>query len=113
MTKLHAFFKALADPTRLRILNLLLRSPLCVCEIAAILKLPQSLVSRHLAYLRNSGLAEGYRQGFRIMYQINQRNTLLEQIRPFLQTALRNDPAGQVDLENLNTTCCTAKDGIQ
>jgi DNA-binding transcriptional ArsR family regulator len=39
MEQLSVFFKALADPTRLRIMNLLLRSPFCVCEMERILKL--------------------------------------------------------------------------
>jgi len=113
MTQLSAFFKALADPTRLRIIKLLLRSRLCVCEMAAILDLPQPLVSRHLAYLRNSGLVEGSRQGLRINYEVNERHPLLPQIRPFLEQALRNEPGGQIYLHNSNAECRTAKDEIQ
>jgi ArsR family transcriptional regulator len=109
MTQLSAFFKALADPPRLRIINLLLRSPHCVCEMAAILDLPQPLLSRHLAYLRNGGLVEGPRQGPRINYEMNERYPLLRQIRPFLEQALRNAPPGQTDLDNLNAECRTAK----
>jgi ArsR family transcriptional regulator len=113
MTRLSAFFKALAEPTRLRIMNLLLRTPLCVCEMAAILKLPQPLLSRHLAYLRNSGLVVGSKQGLRINYQANEKHPLLPQIQPFLEQALRNEPGGQIDLHNLNAECRTAKDAIQ
>lgn len=101
MTQLSAFFKALADPTRLRIVNLLLRSPLCVCEMARMLKLPQPLLSRHLAYLRNSGLVEGLRQGLRINYELNQRHPLIPQIRPFLVEAFRGEAAAQMDLATL------------
>jgi len=46
-------FKALADETRLRILNLLVRGELCVCDIMTVLDIGQSKVSRHLACLRN------------------------------------------------------------
>ena len=112
MTQLSAFFKALADPTRLRIINLLLRSPHCVCEVAATLDLPQPLVSRHLAYLRNSGLVEGYREGLRINYEINERHPLLRQMRPLLEQVLREQPTGRIDLYNLNVECSTSKDGI-
>ena len=112
MRELSAFFKALADPTRLRIINLLLRSPHCVCEIAATLNLPQPLVSRHLAYLRNSGLVEGTRQGFRVNYLINERHPLLRQMRPLLEQVLREQPTGRIDLHNLNVECSTAKEGI-
>lgn len=47
---------------------------LCVCDIIGALDLPQSTVSRHLAYLRNSGLLEDRRQGVWMYYRINQDN---------------------------------------
>jgi ArsR family transcriptional regulator len=55
---LEALFKGFADPTRIRILNLLAAGELCVCEVVDILELPQSTVSRHLAYLLRSELVE-------------------------------------------------------
>lgn len=51
-------FKGFADPTRIRILNVLAAGELCVCDIVAVLRLAQPNVSRHLAYLRRSGLVE-------------------------------------------------------
>jgi ArsR family transcriptional regulator len=64
-------FKALADETRLRILALLLaEKELCVCDLIAALKLPQSTVSRHLAYLRKSGLVNDRRCGLWMYYSI-------------------------------------------
>jgi ArsR family transcriptional regulator len=66
-------FKALSDETRLRIMSLLITGQeLCVCDIIAVLDLPQSTVSRHLAYLRNSNLLEDRRQGIWMYYRINQ-----------------------------------------
>lgn len=53
---LDALFKGFADPTRIRILNLLTAGRLCVCDIVQLLDLPQPTVSRHLAYLRRAGL---------------------------------------------------------
>jgi ArsR family transcriptional regulator len=53
--------KALADETRLRIFILLARQELCVCEIEDILNLSQSLVSNHLAVLRQAGLVKARR----------------------------------------------------
>jgi ArsR family transcriptional regulator len=53
--------KALADETRLRIFALLTRQELCVCEIEDILNLSQSLVSNHLAVLRQAGLVRARR----------------------------------------------------
>lgn len=56
-------FKAFADVTRLRILHLLTRRGLSVCEIMATMEVPQSKISRHLAYLRDSGLVVCRTQG--------------------------------------------------
>ena len=60
---LYSLFKGFADPIRIRILNLLAAGELCVCDIGDILKLPQSCVSRHLAYLRRTRLVEAERAG--------------------------------------------------
>jgi ArsR family transcriptional regulator len=59
---LDSLFKGFADPTRIRILSLLIPGELCVCDIVEILGLPQPTVSRHLAYLRRSGLVEVTRE---------------------------------------------------
>src|SRR5438094_3986061 len=65
------FLRLLADDTRLRILNLLLRTPdLCVCELVAILRLPQYQISRHLGPLRRSGLLTAERRGPFVFYGI-------------------------------------------
>jgi ArsR family transcriptional regulator len=58
---LETLYRGFADATRLRILNLLAAGELCVCDIVALLRLPQPTVSRHLAYLRRSGLVEARR----------------------------------------------------
>lgn len=51
-------FSGFADPTRIRIMNLLAAGELCVCDLVEILTLPQPLVSRHLAFLRKARLVE-------------------------------------------------------
>lgn len=56
LTDLDNLFRGFADPTRIRILNLLVAGEMCVCDLVEILELPQPAVSRHLAYLRNAGL---------------------------------------------------------
>lgn len=56
-------FRALSDPTRLRILRLLAEGPLCVGDLVAALGIPQPAASRHLAYLREAGLIEHERRG--------------------------------------------------
>ena len=68
---LEEVFKALADKTRLRILALLGNDEVCVCHMHDSLKLPQPTVSRHLAYLRKSGLVEARRDGVWMHYQLS------------------------------------------
>jgi ArsR family transcriptional regulator len=63
-------FKALADPTRIRILGLLTAGEICVCHIHESLRLPQPLVSRHLAYLRRAGLVETRKEGLWVHYRM-------------------------------------------
>jgi ArsR family transcriptional regulator len=58
ISDLEALFSGFADPTRLRILNLLAAGELCVCDLVELLDLPQPLVSRHLAYLRRAVLVD-------------------------------------------------------
>ena len=67
LTKVYA---ALADPTRLRILSLLGEGEICVCHIHASLDVPQPTASRHLAYLRKSGLVEARRDGIWMHYKM-------------------------------------------
>ena len=68
---LAALFKTLSEPVRLRITHLLLeRGELCVCDLVETLGLSQSVVSRHLAYLRNNGLVSTRREGVWVYYRI-------------------------------------------
>ena len=70
LDELETIFKALADRTRLRILGLLSAGEVCVCDIHGSLDLPQPTVSRHLAYLRKSGLVEGRKDGLWVHYRL-------------------------------------------
>jgi ArsR family transcriptional regulator, arsenate/arsenite/antimonite-responsive transcriptional repressor len=63
-------FRALADPTRVRILHLLRRGPLCVGDLVAVLEIAQPKASRHLAYLRKAGLVGDERRGAWIFYRL-------------------------------------------
>jgi len=67
---LDQVFKALADPTRIRILGLLAAGEICVCHIHESLRLPQPLVSRHLAYLRRAGLVDTRKEGLWVYYRL-------------------------------------------
>jgi ArsR family transcriptional regulator len=69
---LDALFRGFADPTRLRILNVLAAGELCVGDIVDVLGLPQPTVSRHLAYLRRTGLAEVTREWNVARYRLSE-----------------------------------------
>lgn len=84
------FFKALSDQTRLRIMVLLSKKELCVCQIEAALDLPQVKVSRHLTVLRYTGLVQFRRAGQWIYYSLSRPKNWLEKnlfstFREFLQ----------------------------
>ena len=55
---LDLLFRGFANPTRLRLLNVLTAGEVCVCDLVELLRLPQSTVSRHLRYLHRAGLVE-------------------------------------------------------
>jgi len=67
---LETLFKALADPTRLRILGLLMDGEVCVCDIHETLGIPQAKASRHLAYLRRAGLVATRKAGLWVHYRL-------------------------------------------
>lgn len=67
---LDLLFRGVADPTRIRILNVLVPGPRTVSEIMSLLRLPQSLVSRHLAYLRRAGLVRAERESRTAHYRL-------------------------------------------
>ena len=70
LDELTTVYAALSDPTRLRILALLGREEICVCHIHDSLGIPQPTASRHLAYLRKTGLVEARRAGIWMHYRI-------------------------------------------
>lgn len=63
-------FKAISDPTRLKILYLLQEGELCACEINAALEKPQSTISHHLNILKNAGFIIGRKEGIWIHYKL-------------------------------------------
>ena len=67
---METVFKALADQTRLRILGLLAAGEVCVCEIHESLRIPQPTASRHLAYLKRTGLVTDRREGLWVYYRL-------------------------------------------
>lgn len=90
LMKHHAqIFKALSDPIRLRIILLLqAEGELCVCDLMAVLKLPQSTVSRHLAYLKRSCWVDIRREGTWMHYQLSRESC--QMCRELLDILQRN-----------------------
>jgi ArsR family transcriptional regulator len=72
-------FRAFSDRTRLRILHMLRGGELCVCDIVAVLGVPQPKASRHLAYLRRAGLVTARKQGQWSYYQLTAARTPMHQ----------------------------------
>ncbi|MGB3366919.1 MAG: metalloregulator ArsR/SmtB family transcription factor [Acidaminobacteraceae bacterium] len=64
-------FKALGDENRLRMINLLIKSSLCVCELETMLDMSQSNVSRHLSKLKSAGLISSFKEQQWVYYQIS------------------------------------------
>jgi ArsR family transcriptional regulator len=104
MTAPPHFFRALADRTRLRIVNLLARGSLCVCDIQRILGQPQSSVSRHLALLKAAGLIRDRRDGMRTFYALTAWDTALTRaVLAAIRAHLAVDGDYRSDVEDLRT----------
>jgi ArsR family transcriptional regulator len=102
MNELEKYSKGLADINRLRILNLLLRGELCGCDIQYVLETSQPNVSRHLQYLKNSGLVQDRREGYRVFYGLaNARAGTRKSLFEFLQLAFKNEEPFRGDLKRL------------
>jgi ArsR family transcriptional regulator, arsenate/arsenite/antimonite-responsive transcriptional repressor len=109
LVELETLFKALADATRLRILNLLLVGEVCVCDIHDTLGIPQPKASRHLAYLRASGLVDARKDGQWVHYKLsNSTDPVVSVIRDAVTHALGHVDAVKKDAARLQkrTGCC-------
>jgi ArsR family transcriptional regulator len=103
---LAQFFAALADPTRLRLLNLMNGREVCVCYFVEILKQSQPKISRHLAYLRKAGLVDARREGKWMHYKIAEFDSVTASILAATLGSLQSDRAMQADLARLSKACC-------
>jgi ArsR family transcriptional regulator len=105
---LDLLFRALADPTRLRLLNLIADREICVCYLVEILRISQPKVSRHLAYLRRAGVVASRREGKWMHYRLRTPDD--EAAAAILREALRRlqpMPAMRRDVSRLASACCT------
>jgi ArsR family transcriptional regulator len=101
------FFRALADRTRLRLLNLMRNDEVCVCFFVEILKTNQPKISRHLAYLRRAGIVGARREGQWMHYRIAEpADADAARLLQDVMTWLANDQEMQRDRERLVKICC-------
>jgi ArsR family transcriptional regulator len=108
-------YECFCDRTRLRILNLLAQTPLCVCHFQEILDAPQVKISKHLGYLREREMVVAERQQNWMIYSLpRKRAPELEANLKCLQDCVQSDPVFNRDLKallKLRSTCCEP-DGI-
>lgn len=107
MRELMLVLKAVADKNRMRILKMLERKNMCVCELAAVLEIRQPSVSKHLSILKNAGLIQDARSGQWIEY--SPCRARINHYAPVLQAAvkkwLNDDPLIVSDCEKATTLC--------
>jgi ArsR family transcriptional regulator, arsenate/arsenite/antimonite-responsive transcriptional repressor len=100
-------FKALADRTRLRLINLMGDDEVCVCFFVEVLKLNQPKISRHLAYLRGAGVVAARREGKWMHYRIVEPpDPRAANIFREVRASLANDAAMKRDRARLTQLCC-------
>lgn len=105
---LAGLFAALADETRLRLLNLIGGREVCVCYFVEILRQGQPKISRHLAYLRKAELVEARREGKWMHYRMApQEDAAAASILDAVLDSLRNDKQMQADRARLDRACCS------
>ncbi len=102
MDRLVQYFRALSEEVRLRIILLLTHGELCVCDIMEVLDEPQSKVSRHLSYLKSSGLITAKRVGVWMHYALREQQdeTLDAQIE-FMRERLSRLPGFADDVAKM------------
>ena len=104
LISLENTFKALADQTRLRIIGLLTAGEICVCDIHGSLGLPQPTVSRHLAYLRKSGLVATRKDGLWVNYRLaTLPDPVMQALLDAVTHAIGHVDAGAKDRKRLAT----------
>lgn len=104
---LDVLFRALADTTRLRLLNLIADREICVCYFVEILKTSQPKISRHLAYLRKAGIVAARREGKWMHYRLTMpKDEVASRILRETLRHLQERPEMKGDVARLSSACC-------
>ena len=120
MKDMILFSHALADETRWRIVHLLLNDALCVCELAEILKMPQSSVSSHVQVIRKAGMLESERCEKWIYYRVGATHRpLVQQIASFFGVSAETSAVMRADARNAvqrlakrEASCCPRPEAL-
>lgn len=111
---IEELFKALADRTRLRLINLMGDDEVCVCFFVEVLKLNQPKISRHLAYLRRAGVVAARREGKWMHYRIVEPpDSRAANIFREVRASLANDAGMKRDRARLAQVCCAPQLPVQ
>jgi ArsR family transcriptional regulator len=104
---LAPLFAALADPTRLRLLNLMAGGEVCVCYLVEVLRQSQPKISRHLAYLRKAGVVSARREGKWMHYRVEwPKDEAAAAILDAVLASFKMDREMQADVARLSRACC-------
>lgn len=109
--------RAIADPTRVRILKMLEQGELCVCQVTAVLGLAPATVSKHLSLLKAAGLLSQRKEGRWVYYRLaaNDRNPYAPSMLSLLSGVLGDDSTIGEDrrrLEQVNTVALNVLCGM-
>jgi ArsR family transcriptional regulator len=101
-------FRALADRTRLRLLNLMGDNEVCVCFLVEALGMSQPKISRHLAYLRRAGIVAARREGKWMHYRLRKPTephaaAVLDTVRAYFES----NGEMRADRSRLVKLCCS------
>ncbi len=111
---IEILFKALADRTRLRLINLIGDSEVCVCFLVELLKTSQPKISRHLAYLRRAGIVTARREGKWMHYRLAQPpDEHAARIFREVRASLAEHPELRRDREKFMNVCCAPQLPVQ
>ncbi len=111
---LERLFRALADPTRLRLINLIAGQEICVCYFVDVLGSPQPKISRHLAYLRKAGIVAARREGKWIHYSlVMPADPHAAAVLKTTLESMKQNKELQRDFQRLDKACCGPKSLVQ
>lgn len=113
-TSIALLFKALADQTRLRLINLIGNDEICVCFFVEVMNTNQPKISRHLAYLKRAGVVAARREGKWMHYRlIEPADPHAARIFREVRSWLDNNPAMVTDRTRLKRICCAPQLPVQ